>query len=36
VHTGTVKFDFFPFTCGYMEKELIGEVDRKEKDYGFT
>lgn len=22
VHTGTEKFDFFPFTCGYMEKEL--------------
>lgn len=22
VHTGTRKFDFFPFTCGYMEKEL--------------
>lgn len=22
VHTGTVKYDFFPFTCGYMEKEL--------------
>ena len=20
VHTGTQKFDFFPFTCGYMEK----------------
>ena len=20
VHTGTRKFDFFPFTCGYMEK----------------
>ncbi len=23
VHTGTQKFDFFPFTCGYMEKNLI-------------
>ena len=23
VHTGTVKYDFFPFTCGYMEKDLI-------------
>ena len=23
VHIGTQKFDFFPFTCGYMEKELI-------------
>lgn len=22
VHTGTKKFDFFPFTCGYMEKML--------------
>ena len=22
VHTGTKKFDFFPFTCGYMEIKL--------------
>lgn len=22
VHVGTQKFDFFPFTCGYMIKEL--------------
>lgn len=22
IHTGTQKFDFFPFTCGYMEKGL--------------
>ncbi len=22
IHTGTKKFDFFPFTCGYMEKDL--------------
>ena len=22
IHTGTQKFDFFPFTCGYMEKML--------------
>ena len=22
VHIGTKKFDFFPFTCGYMEKSL--------------
>lgn len=22
VHTGTKKFDFFPFTCGYMYKKL--------------
>ncbi len=21
-HTGTQKFDFFPFTCGYMDREL--------------
>ncbi len=23
VHIGTKKFDFFPFTCGYMKKDLI-------------
>lgn len=22
IHTSTKKFDFFPFTCGYMTKEL--------------
>ena len=22
VHVGTKKFDFFPFTCGYLEKSL--------------
>ena len=22
VHVGTKKFEFFPFTCGYMEREL--------------
>lgn len=22
IHTGTKKFDFFPFTCGFMEIEL--------------
>ena len=22
IHIGTRKFDFFPFTCGYMEKNL--------------
>lgn len=22
VHTGTIKYDFFPFTCGYMVKEI--------------
>ena len=22
LHIGTKKFDFFPFTCGYMEKDL--------------
>ena len=21
-HTGCVKYDFFPFTCGYMEREI--------------
>ena len=21
-HTHTIKYDFFPFTCGYMEREL--------------
>ena len=25
VHTGTYKFDFFPFTCGYMKKQLYGD-----------
>ena len=23
IHTHTEKFDFFPFTCGYMQRELI-------------
>lgn len=23
VHVGTENFDFFPFTCGYMEKNLM-------------
>src|SRR5574344_137693 len=22
IHTGTKKFDFFPFTCGFMEKTM--------------
>lgn len=22
IHKGTTKFEFFPFTCGYMKKEL--------------
>ena len=22
-HTHTVKYDYFPFTCGYMERDLI-------------
>ncbi|MBP5261497.1 MAG: GNAT family N-acetyltransferase [Clostridiales bacterium] len=22
VHTGTKKYDFFPFTCGYLEKKI--------------
>ena len=26
IHTGTCKFDFFPFTCGYMEKDLRPQV----------
>lgn len=24
-HIGTKKFEFFPFTCGYMEKDIIRE-----------
>ena len=24
-HTGTKKFDFFPFTCGYLEKPITKE-----------
>lgn len=27
IHTGTKKFDFFPFTCGYMEKDISREKD---------
>ena len=27
VHTGTQKFDFFPFTCGYMEKRLENVIE---------
>ena len=23
IHVGTHKFDFFPFTCGYMEKRIL-------------
>ena len=23
IHIGTKKFDFFPFTCGYMKRDLI-------------
>ncbi len=23
VHTRAEKYDFFPFTCGYMEKKLL-------------
>ena len=26
IHIGTKKFDFFPFTCGYMEKSIRGTV----------
>lgn len=25
-HIGTKKFDFFPFTCGYMEKDIIEDI----------
>ena len=25
VHLGTEKLDFFPFTCGYMEKMMAGD-----------
>ena len=24
-HTGTIKYDFFPFTCGYLEKPITKE-----------
>lgn len=23
IHIGTKKYDFFPFTCGYLKKELL-------------
>ena len=26
VHTGTEKYDFFPFTCGYLEQPLTDEM----------
>ena len=29
VHVGTKKFDFFPFTCGYMKKDLGNASVRK-------
>ncbi len=30
-HIGTKKFDFFPFTCGYMEKDIFKEnMDNKQ------
>ena len=29
VHTGTKKFDFFPFTCGYMVKEIFFAVPHR-------
>ena len=31
VHTGTKKFDFFPFTCGYMEKNLYAGTNCNKK-----
>lgn len=36
VHIGTQKFDFFPFTCGYMEKEvgtgMLPSIETAEKE----
>ena len=29
IHTGTVKFDFFPFTCGYMEINISNVTHRR-------
>lgn len=28
-HTGTEKFDFFPFTCGYLRKQLFSDETEK-------
>lgn len=28
IHTGTKKFDFFPFTCGYMEHTIMKYTDK--------
>ena len=45
VHTGTEKFDFFPFTCGYMEIDLekadkvqasVRYVTEADRDFWFT
>jgi ribosomal protein S18 acetylase RimI-like enzyme len=29
IHTGTEKFEFFPFTCGYMKIMLPGTGERE-------
>ena len=37
IHIGTKKYDFFPFTCGYMKKELQRNLvlgDEKERSDG--
>ena len=31
IHTGTKKFDFFPFTCGYLEKKLRSDLRDNDK-----
>ena len=31
IHTGTQKFDFFPFTCGYLEKKLRSDLRDNDK-----
>ncbi|MBR6874599.1 MAG: GNAT family N-acetyltransferase [Ruminococcus sp.] len=28
-HTGTKKYDFFPFTCGYMEKRIYNNTEKE-------
>lgn len=34
VHTGTEKFDFFPFTCGYLEKGLTSATSLQAESHG--
>ena len=36
VHTGTQKFDFFPFTCGYMEKDLERKITEHREIWKFS